>query len=141
MALEQDWAGTNRPTAFPGLSEAQFGTIAEDRLATAILVKGLGIATVAFPLLDLGFDLYLRRVRTLRVHPVQVKARSFLEEDGQFQVGVASLHPDPRGYIVFPFVPPPEWQLARALWAIPIPAFLELARPHDGGYVFSGWLD
>jgi len=75
MALEQNWAGANLPTAFPGLSEAQFGTVAEDRLATAIVVKGSGTATVAFPLLDLGFDLYLRRVRTLRVHPLQVKAR------------------------------------------------------------------
>ncbi|TMD42503.1 MAG: hypothetical protein E6I88_04580 [Chloroflexi bacterium] len=141
MALEQNWAGANLPTAFPGLSEAQFGTVAEDRLATAIVVKGSGTATVAFPLLDLGFDLYLRRVRTLRVHPLQVKARSFLEPDEQFQVGVVSLHPDPRGYVVFPYVPPPDWQLAPALWAMPIPAFIKLARPHDDGYVFSGWLD
>jgi hypothetical protein len=127
--------------AFPGLSEAQFGTVAEERLATAITVQAGGSATVGFPLLDLGFDLYLRRIRTLRVHPVQVKARSFLEADGQFQAGVASLHLDPNGYIALPFVPPPDWQLTTAFWAIPIPDFVELARPHDGGYVFSGYLD
>ncbi|HEY9288266.1 MAG TPA: hypothetical protein VIT43_09620 [Candidatus Dormibacteraeota bacterium] len=127
--------------AFPGLSEAQFGTVAEERMASAITAQAGGIATVAFPLLDLGFDLYLRRLRTLRVHPVQVKARSFLDGDGQFQVGVASLHLDPNGYVVLPFVPPPDWQLATAFWAIPIPDFVQLARPHEGGYVFSGYLD
>lgn len=128
-------------SAFPGLSEAQFGAVAEERLATAITVQAGGSATVAFPLLDLGFDLYLRRLRTLRAHPLQVKARSFLEADGQFQVGVASLHLDPNGYVVFPFVPPPAWQLTSAFWAVPIPEFVKLAQPHGSAYVFEGYLD
>ena len=141
MALPARAPDGRDDSAFPGLSEAQFGTVAEERLATAITVQAGGSATVAFPLLDLGFDLYLRRARTLRLHPVQVKARSFLQADGQFQAGVASLHLDPRGYVAFPFIPPPDWQLSEALWAIPIPEFVKLARPHDGGYVFSGYLD
>ena len=141
MALPARLPGDPDDSAFPGLSEAQFGTVAEERLATAITVQAGGNATVAVPLLDLGFDLYLRRVRTLRVHPVQVKARSFLDSDGQFQVGVASLGLDPNGYVVFPFIPPPDWQLTTAFWAMPIPEFVKLARPHDGGYLFSGYLD
>jgi hypothetical protein len=124
-----------------GLSDAQLGSVAEDQLATATVVSAPGAATVAFPLVDLGFDLYLRRIRTLRAHPVQVKARSFLEPDGEFQASITSLHPDPNGYILVPHVPPPDWQLDPRLWAIPIPEFLKLARPHGGGYIFSGYLD
>ncbi len=103
----------------------------------AILLSAAGTTTVALPLLDLGFDLYPRRIRSLRVHPVQVKARSFLGPDGEFQASLSSLHADPNGYVVLPFVPPPDWQLHPRLWAIPIPEFLKLARPHDGGYLFA----
>jgi hypothetical protein len=126
---------------FPGLGDAQLGSVAEERLAMAILLGGAGTTTVAFPLLDLGFDLYPRRIRTLRVHPVQVKARSFLGSDGEFQASLGSLHADPNGYVVLPHIPPPDWQLHPRLWAIPIPEFLKLARPHEGGYLFEGFLD
>src|ERR1700688_242465 len=98
-------------SGLPGLSDAQLGSVAEDRLSTAIQVSAPGTDAVALPLLDLGFDLYTRRIRTLRAHPVQVKARSFLEPDGEFQVTVGSLHPDPNGYVLLPYVPPPLWQL------------------------------
>lgn len=124
-----------------GLSDAQLGSVAEDQLATATVVSAPGAATVAFPLVDLGFDLYLRRILTLRAHPVQVKARSFLEPDGEFQASITSLHPDPNGYILLPYVPPPDWQLHPRLWAIPIPEFLKLAKPHGTGYLFSGYFD
>ena len=77
----------------------------------------------------------------MRVHPVQVKARSFLEPDGEFQASVGSLHADPNGYVLLPYVPPPEWQVQPRLWAIPIPEFLKLAQPHGDGYLFSGYLD
>jgi hypothetical protein len=126
---------------FPGLSDAQLGAVAEDRLSTAIQVSAPGTVAVALPLLDLGFDLYPRRIRTLRAHPVQVKARSFLEPDGEFQAGVGSLHTDPNGYVLLPYVPPPDWQLNERLWAIPIPEFLKVAQPHGDGYLFSGYLD
>jgi hypothetical protein len=33
---------------------------------------------------------------------VQVKARSFLEADGEFQASVGSLHPDPIGHVLLP---------------------------------------
>ncbi len=124
-----------------GLSDAQLGSVAEDRLATAIQLSSAGTVAVAFPLLDLGFDLYPRRIRTLRAHPVQVKARSFLEPDGEFQASVGSLHADPNGFVILPYVPPPDWQLHPRLWAISIPEFLKLAQPHGSGYLFSGYLD
>jgi hypothetical protein len=127
--------------AFPGLSDAQVGSIAEERLATASLIQAPGVASLAFPLVDLGFDFYLRRIRTLRVHPVQVKARSFLDADRLFEASVSSLYPDPDGFVVLPLVPPPGWQLASPLWVIPIPEFLRLAKPHEGGFLFSAHLD
>jgi hypothetical protein len=128
-------------TSFPGLSDAQLGSVAEDRLATAIHLSAPGTVAVALPLLDLGFDLYPRRIRTLRAHPEQVKARSFLEPDGEFQASVGSLHPDPNGYVLLPYIPPPDWQLHARLWAIPIPEFVKVAQPHGDGYLFSGYLD
>ena len=129
-------------TGFPGFSEAQVGALAEERLASAILVDSLGSTAVGFPLLDLGFDLYPRRVRTLRVCPVQVKARSFLAPSGEFQVSVASLQADPNGAVLLPYLPPPDWQPGPALWAIGIPEFLALAvHNQDGSYQFSGYLD
>jgi len=141
MALRRPSDRNDVAPGFPGLSDAQVGSVAEDRLATAILLDAAGTAAVAFPLLDLGFDLYPRRIRTLRAHPVQVKARSFLEPDGEFQASVGSLHADPNGYVLLPYVPPPEWQVQPRLWAIPIPEFLKLAQPHGDGYLFSGYLD
>ena len=129
-------------TGFPGFSEAQVGALAEERLASAILVDSHGSTAVGFPLLDLGFDLYPRRVRTLRACPAQVKARSFLAPSGEFQVSVASLQADPNGAVLLPYLPPPDWQPGPALWAIGIPEFLALAvHNQDGSYQFSGYLD
>ena len=140
MALRQPSSQDETERGVLGLSDAQLGSVAEDRLATATVLSAPGIAAVAFPLVDLAFDLYLRRIRTLRAHPVQVKARSFLV-DGEFQASITSLHPDPNGYILLPYVPPPDWQLNPRLWAIPIPEFLKAAQPHGSGYIFSGYLD
>src|ERR1700694_3724979 len=107
MALLQPSDGDETSRGVLGLSDAQLGSVAEDRLATAIAVSAPGGATVAFPLVDLGFDFYLRRIRTLRAHPVQVKARSFLEADGEFQASIMSLHADPNGHVLVPYTPPP----------------------------------
>src|ERR671935_3053017 len=141
MALREP-SGTNHVArSFGAMSDAQFGAVAEGRLAAAICLQAPRTVTVALPLLDLGFDLYLRRTGSLRVHPIQVKARSFLYADELFQASVGSLHLDPKGYIVLPFVPPPDWQLSSRLWTMPIPEFVKLARPDGGGYVFSAHLD
>lgn len=140
MALMQS-SDPDDAAGFPGLSDAQLGSVAEDRLATAIQLSAPGTVTVALPLLDLGFDLYPRRIRTLRCHPVQVKARSFLGPEGEFQASIGSLQPDPNGYVLLPYIPPPDWQLYARLWAIPIPEFLKITRPHGDGYLFSGYLD
>ncbi len=141
MALRQPAGQDDTERGVLGLSDAQLGSVAEDQLATSTVLSAPGMATVAFPLVDLGFDLYLRRIRTLRAHPLQVKARSFLESDGEFQASIMSLHADPNGYVLLPYVPPPDWQLHTRLWAIPIPEFLKLARPHGSGYLFSGYFD
>lgn len=140
MALRQPSSQDDTERGVLGLSDAQLGSVAEDQLATATVLSAPGMATVAFPLVDLGFDLYVRRIRTLRAHPVQVKARSFLI-DGEFQASITSLHPDPNGYVLLPYVPLPDWQLDPRLWAIPIPQFLKAAQPHGSGYIFSGYLD
>src|SRR6266516_4195847 len=95
MALRQPADEDDTERGVLGLSDAQLGSVAEDQLATGIVLSAPGMATVAFPLVDLGFDLYLRRIRTLRAHPLQVKARSFLESDGEFQASIMSLHADP----------------------------------------------
>ena len=105
MALVQP----SDPGPLPDLGafgDAQFGSVAELLVANASMVAAPGSLALAFPLLDLGFDLYLRRIRTLRVVPAQVKARSFLSPDGEFQISVNSLRPDPSGYVVMPYVPP-----------------------------------
>jgi hypothetical protein len=141
MALSRPSDANGIEAGAPGLSDARLGSVAEDRVATRIVLADPGITTIGFPLLDLGFDLYLRRIRTLRVHPLQVKARSFLQPDGEFQAGIGSLHTDPNGYIVLPYVPPPDWQLHEKLWAIPIPEFVKLAQPQGDGFLFSGYLD
>ena len=140
MALQEPPDPDTAP-GFPGLSDAQLGLVTEDRLTTVIHLSDPGRVAVALPLLDLGFDSYPRRIRTLRAHPVQVKARSFLTRDGEFQASIASLHADPNGYILLPYVPPPDWQLHPRLWVIPIPEFVKLAQPHGSGYLFSGYLD
>src|SRR5713226_4745398 len=140
MTLVQPAGQDDIASGVLGLSDAQLGSVAEDQLATATVLNAPSAATVGFPLVDLGFDLYLRRIRTLRAHPVQVKARSFLV-DGEFQASITSLHPDPNGYMLLPYIPPPDWQLRPRLWAIPIPEFLKLAQPHGKGYLFSGYLD
>src|SRR6266849_2962254 len=140
MALLQPSDRDDTARGVLGLSDAQLGSVAEDQLATATVLNAPSAATVGFPLVDLGFDLYLRRIRTLRAHPVQVKARSLLEVE-EFRASIASLCPDPNGYIVLPYVPPPDWQLHPRLWAIPIPEFLKLAQPHGSGYLFSGYPD
>jgi hypothetical protein len=56
MALLQP-SDQDLAAGFPGLSDAQLGSVAEERLATAIPLSAPGTVTVALPLLDLGFDL------------------------------------------------------------------------------------
>src|SRR3989442_15634797 len=110
MALRQPSSQDETERGVLGLSDAQLGSVAEDQLATATVLSAPGMATAAFPLVDLGFDLYVRRIRTLRAHPVQIKARSFLV-DGEFQAGIKSLYPNPDGYTLLPHLPPPNCQI------------------------------
>src|SRR2546427_12996121 len=123
MALRQPSSQDETERGVLGLSDAQLGSVAEDQLATATVRSAPGMAAGAFPLVDLGFDLYLRRIRTLRAPPVQIKARSFLVDE-EFQASITSLHPDPNGYILLPHLPPPGWQPDPPPWAVPLAGFL-----------------
>ncbi len=103
-----------------------FGAIAEDTIEISLLHTSRGGTTVARPLVDLGFDGYARRVRTLQVVPYQVKARRNLNPSGVFQyrVRVASIHHDPSAAILFAYFPTPGPQPFPRLFAIPVPYFV-----------------
>src|SRR5256885_14289052 len=104
MALRQPSSQDETERGVLGLSDAQLGSVAEDQLATATVRSAPGMAAGAFPPVDLGFDLYLRRIPTVPAHPVQIKARSF-RVDEEFQARITSLHPDPHGYHPPPYGP------------------------------------
>jgi len=53
MALTRASDEDDVAPGLPGLGDTQLGSVAEDRLATAILFRAAGTAPVAFPLLDL----------------------------------------------------------------------------------------
>jgi hypothetical protein len=110
-----------------GLLTVQVGAIAEDELAIAILVASRGSVSVAVPLVDQGFDGYARRVRTLSVAPYQLKARRTLSHDGLYIAypRAHSIRADPKGYVIFSYLPGPRLGAYRKLWVIPTPYFIE----------------
>lgn len=127
----------------------QVGAIAEDELAIAILVASRGSVSVAVPLVDQGFDGYIRRVGTLRVAPYQLKARRTMTADGSYvaYLPIRAIRHDPHGSLVLAFVPPPDLRLYRRLYVIPVPYFIEHCRQDKATgsspaqYVFRGHLD
>lgn len=127
----------------------QVGAIAEDELAIALLLASGGSASVAMPLVDQGFDGYIRGIGTLRVVPYQLKARRTLTTNGSFvaYLPLRAVRPDPHGLLVLAFLPPPELRLYRRLYVIPAQYFIEHC-PRDKAtgrspaqYVFRGHLD
>lgn len=118
-------------------------------MAIAIVLASAGLAAVATPLVDQGFDGYIRRVRSLRVAPYQLKARRTLTPDGSFvaYLPIRAVRPDPNGSLVLAFVPSPSLHLYRRLYVIPVGYFIEHC-PQDKAtsnspaqYVFRGHLD
>ena len=104
------------------LTSAQFGRIAEDLLAVALAAAGSGSATVAWPRVDRGIDLYLRRLRTLLTVPIQVKAYRHVDPDGTITQDIAArdIGTHTTGYWAMVHVPPPHDQLYRRLYLIPV---------------------
>lgn len=115
-----------RPPWEDSHTKLPFGAIAEDTIEVSLLHTSRGATTVARPLVDLGFDGYARRVRTLQVVPYQVKARRTLNPSKvlAYRVPVASLHQDPKAAILFAYFPAPGPQPFPRLFAIPAPYFI-----------------
>jgi hypothetical protein len=110
-----------------GLLAVQVGAIAEDELAIAIVVDSPGAVSVAMPLVDQGFDGYARRLRTLSVAPYQLKARRTLSHDGRYIAypRAHSIRDDPKGHVIFSYLPGPHLRTHRKLWIIPTPYFIQ----------------
>jgi hypothetical protein len=117
----------DRPDWRSALSTAQFGPIAEDLLAVSFAAAGGGSATIARPIVDRGFDLYLRRLRSLLTIPIQVKAFQHLgpDGDGRFDLPVTEVTDDPSACLAIVHVPAPHDQLYRRLYLIPFRVFRE----------------
>jgi len=115
----------HRPDWRSALSTAQFGPIAEDLLGVSLAAAGSGAATMARPIVDRGVDLYLRRVRSLRTVPIQVKAFQSLTPDGngRFDLPVKEVIDDPNAYLAVVHVPAPHDQLYRRFFLIPFRVF------------------
>src|SRR5919201_1918826 len=109
-----------------GGGRAIFGLLAEYVMAATIMRGSPGKVAVARPIVDLGFDGYIRRVGTLSIVPYQLKSRRYIRWDGvyfdRFRVG--SLRPDPRAVILFTYVPPPGLSLHQRFFAIPVTEFI-----------------
>jgi len=111
-----------RPSWRTDLTSAQFGTIAEDLLAVALAAAASGSGTIARPLVDRGVDLYLRRLRSLRTIPIQVKAFRHVGPDGTvtMDITVGDIRDSATGYVAFVHVPPPCDQLYGRLYLVPV---------------------
>jgi hypothetical protein len=115
----------HRPDWRSELTTAQFGPMAEDLLAVSFAAAGGGRATVAYPMVDRGIDLYLRRLRTLLTFPIQVKAFGRLGPDGTASLDLLldEVKNDPNGYLALVHAPAPHDQLYRRIYLIPEPVF------------------
>lgn len=114
-----------RPEWRSGLTTAQIGPMAEDLLAVAFASAAGGLGTVAWPMVDRGIDLYLRRLRTLLTIPVQVKAFRTLTPDGvgSLNLPVDEVSDHPNGHIAMVHLPPPHTLLYERLFLIPFSEF------------------
>jgi hypothetical protein len=80
-------------------------------------------------MIDLGFDLYARRVGTMRVVPIQVKARASLENMQGYRyfnylLAAKDLQRDPSGFLLFAYVPWRTPEPFQTVLAVPIPYFV-----------------
>jgi hypothetical protein len=117
----------HRPRWKSQLISAQFGPMAEDLLAVSLAAAAAGSGTVARPLVDRGIDLYFRRLRSLLVLLIQVKAFRLLSADGvgTLLLPVSEVTAASNGYLALVHLPAPYDQLYRWIFLIP---FAELVR-------------
>ena len=110
----------HRPHWKSQLTNAQFGPMAEDLLAVALEAAGTGIVTIARPFVDSGVDLYLRRLRSLLVRELQVKAFRLLTADGvgSLELPVSEVNNND-GYLALVHLPEPYDQLYRRIFLVP----------------------
>lgn len=110
----------HRPNWKSALISAQFGPMAEDLLAVSLVAAASGSGTVARPIVDRGIDLYLRRLRSLLVMPIQVKSFRQLSPDGMetMLLPVAEV-PSTNGSLALVHLPEPYDQLYRRIFLVP----------------------
>jgi hypothetical protein len=104
---------------------------------------------VAIPLVDQGFDGYIRRVGTMRVSPYQLKARRTLSAAGTYvaYLPVRAIREDPHGHLVLAYMPAPALSLYRRMYVIPVPYFIshcprdQATEKSPAQYVFRGHLN
>ena len=130
MALRQPLSPLDPPLRPPWRSELstpQFGPICEDLLAVSLTAAAGGLATIGRPMVDRGVDLYMRRLRSLLIFPIQVKGFTHVDPDATVteDLLVSDVHTGANGYIAFVHVPLPYDQLYRRLFLIPIATFRE----------------
>lgn len=101
--------------------------MAEDLLAVTLTAAAGGLGTVAWPMLDRGIDLYLRRRRSLLTVPIQVKTFHVLSPDGaaSMDLPVNSISDHPSGTMAMVHLPEPYDMLYGRLFLIP---FVEFRR-------------
>jgi hypothetical protein len=118
------------PSWRSGITPAQVGPMAEDLLGVAFAAAAGGLGTVAWPMVDRGIDLYLRRRRSLLTIPTQVKAFRQLTPDGAgtLDLPVDEVSDHPNAHIAMVHLPPPHDQLYRRLFLIPFTDFSRRCR-------------
>lgn len=117
----------HRPNWRSQLTSAQYGPLAEDLLAVSLAAAAAGSGTVARPFVDRGIDMYFRRLRSLLVIRLQVKAFRLLNADGvgSLLLPVSEVLGVSSGYLALVHLPAPYDQLYRQIYLIP---FTELQR-------------
>jgi hypothetical protein len=110
-----------RPRWRTDVNAPQIGSMAEDLLGVALVAAAGGSGTVGRPLIDKGIDLYLRRLRTLRMVPLQAKASIVVGPDGTAThfVPEADLRMLSNGFVAIVHIPAPHDQLYQRIFLVP----------------------
>lgn len=110
-----------RPPWRTELNTPQIGSMAEDLLGVALAAATGGAGTVGRPRIDKGIDFYVRRLQTMSVLPVQVKASLVVGPDGAAThfVPVDDLGMLSNGLVAFVHIPAPHDQLYQRIFLVP----------------------
>lgn len=104
--------------------------MAEDLLGVAFAAAAGGTGSVGRPRIDKGIDLYLRRLRTMLIVPIQVKASLVVGPDGAatYFVPEEDLRMLANGFVAFVHIPAPHDQLYERTFLVPIDEFRKRSR-------------